>query len=177
MLMAHHAGSLVALTRRYESTAYWRPLNEETGCSRDTPTACAVTQALRQVGLPVFRAGYSSLEPHAWLKPHFGMTNGQLKLHLGLIVPQTAEGEPCAWFRVSNVTNAWEQDQVLFFDDSFEHEVHNNCQDTRVGDCTVSHHVHYLNRCFRLFSRSSLPILTCLPTRQLLISSLNLKQA
>eukprot|EP00045_Choanoeca_perplexa_P007889 m.72475 g.72475 ORF g.72475 m.72475 type:complete len:523 (+) comp14265_c0_seq1:35-1603(+) len=117
---------------RYESTAYWRPLNKETGCSRDTPTACLVTQALRDVGLPVFRAGYSSLEAHAWLKPHFGMTNGQLKLHLGLIVPQTPEGAPCATFRVGNVTEAWQQDRVLFFDDSFEHEVHNDCPKTRV---------------------------------------------
>ena len=81
----------------------------------------------------MFRAGYSSLEPHAWLKPHFGMTNGQLKLHLGLVVPRTAEGEPCALFRVSNVTEAWEQDRVLFFDDSFEHEVHNNCEATRAS--------------------------------------------
>ena len=38
----------------------------------------------------------------------------------------------CATLRVANVTKAWEKGQVLFFDDSFEHEVFNHCDQERV---------------------------------------------
>ena len=36
----------------------------------------------------MIRAGFSALGANTWLKPHFGTTNGQLKFHLGLIVPR-----------------------------------------------------------------------------------------
>jgi hypothetical protein len=83
---------------RYEITGTWH-LRDEHGCSLDTPVACGVDIAARQAnmqvmaalteaGLPVIRMGYSALGPHTWLKPHFGMTNGQLKLHLGLRIPK-----------------------------------------------------------------------------------------
>ena len=49
---------------------------------------------LREGGLAVLRMGYSRISAYTWLKPHFGMTNGQLKIHLGLIVPST-DGKRC----------------------------------------------------------------------------------
>ena len=77
---------------RYEATAFWRPLDAATGCSTDTPAACAAMRAIEdQAGLRVLRAGYSVLGPGTVLKPHYGMTNGQLKLHLGLDVPTLAQ--------------------------------------------------------------------------------------
>ena len=66
---------------------------------------------------------FSALDAHTWLKPHHGHTNAQLKMHLGLIVPVRPSGESCALFRVGTETRAWQQGHVLFFDDSFEHEV------------------------------------------------------
>ena len=38
-------------------------------------------------------AGYSAVEPGAWIRPHFGETNAQLKLHFGLIVPTNGSGQ------------------------------------------------------------------------------------
>ncbi len=66
---------------------------------------------------------FSALDPHTWLKPHCGHTNAQLKMHLGLIVPRYNNASACALFRVGEETRAWEQGEVMFFDDSFEHEV------------------------------------------------------
>lgn len=91
----------------------------------------------------VLRAGYSAVEPGAWIRPHFGETNAQLKLHFGLTVPTDSSGKPCALLRVgTSITEAdgghestnthhesigewrgWTQGGILLFDDSFEHEV------------------------------------------------------
>ena len=60
------------------------------------------------------------------------MSNGQLKFHVGLVVPTGSNGEQCAFFRVANETRAWTEGQVSFFDDSFEHEVRNECASERV---------------------------------------------
>ena len=38
----------------------------------------------------------SVLAARASLRPHFGVTNGQLKLHYGLIVPAAPSAQPCA---------------------------------------------------------------------------------
>ena len=42
--------------------------------------------------------------------------------HLGLEVP-TLKGQPCAHMQVANETRAWKTGELLFFDDSFVHEV------------------------------------------------------
>lgn len=119
--------------QRFEITAYWQPQTASHNCTAATPVACRLMADLRQAGLPVIRAGYSMIGPLAWLRPHFGMTNAQLKLHLGLIVPRKPEtNEPCATLRVGEHRHAWVEDDVLFFDDSFYHEVHNECKEDRV---------------------------------------------
>jgi tetratricopeptide (TPR) repeat protein len=128
----HGVGQRQGEWLRFELTGNWQPLDSR-GCASDTaPRSCELLRQLRSLGtegsVPVIRAGFSMLEAGAWLKPHFGMTNGQLKLHLGLQVP---EGR-CATLRVGNETRAWQRDKVLFFDDSFEHEVWNACGAERV---------------------------------------------
>jgi aspartyl/asparaginyl beta-hydroxylase (cupin superfamily) len=73
--------------------------------------ACALLRTLRHgVGLPLIRVGYSAIGAHGRLRPHYGMTNGQLKLHLGLVVPSEPSAT-CAWFRVGNETRhgAWRE--------------------------------------------------------------------
>ena len=46
------------------------------------------------------------------------MTNGQLKFHLGLLVPKK-ESERCAFMRVGNEVRGWEEKAITFFDDSY----------------------------------------------------------
>jgi len=150
--------------RTYSVNAAWVDRNETSDCSFDTPVACALLGDIRaamQSSVPPFhvlRAGYSALAPKAHLEPHCGMTNGQLKFHVGLDVPSVGKGKerrpcagPCWWLpwaprgpaktlvpppfaeiRVGNETRAWKQGTVIFFDDSWEHEVWNRCGRERV---------------------------------------------
>eukprot|EP00040_Diaphanoeca_grandis_P000702 m.16234 g.16234 ORF g.16234 m.16234 type:complete len:492 (-) comp10944_c0_seq1:245-1720(-) len=118
---------------KFEITGIWQILDDDKCSSKETPVACEVFANLKELGLSVVRAGYSAVEAGAWLRPHFGMTNAQLKFHLGLDIPGGASGSTqCAFFRVKNETRGWESGKVLFFDDSFEHEVHNKCNRERV---------------------------------------------
>jgi hypothetical protein len=117
---------------RFEVTGRWQELDDN-ACARHSPVACSVVKHLKDIGLPVIRAGYSALKAKTWLKPHFGHTNAQLKFHLGLIVPRDSDtGGPCAIFRVGDELRTWSERDVLYFDDSFEHEVWNSCNETRV---------------------------------------------
>ena len=61
------------------------------------------------------RAGYSVVGPKAWLRPHFGATNGVLKLHLGLTVPSQKSGEPCARLKVAKRWGHWVEGDVILF--------------------------------------------------------------
>jgi len=101
------------------------------GCAVDTPAACALIRSIASMKLPavqVLRAGYSAVEGRAHLLPHYGMTNGQLKFHVGVITPMRAEtGLPCCAIRVGNETREWRRGAVLMFDDSWDHEVWNDC--------------------------------------------------
>jgi hypothetical protein len=104
------------------------------GCSVHAPRACALIariEALRIPNFRVLRGGFSVIDTASHLHPHCGITNAQLKFHLGLVVPRQADGGPCARIRVGNTTRAWEEGKVLFFDDSFEHEVWNECESER----------------------------------------------
>ena len=77
--------------------------------------------------------GYSIVDGHSWIRPHYGSTNTQLKLHLGLTVPSDTKKRFCPpAIRVGRVAGdggirRWSRGEVLLFDDSFEHEVKNNC--------------------------------------------------
>ena len=100
-------------------------------CAKATaPVACGVLSALREAGLPAIRGSYSEIGAGGWLRPHHGMTNGQLKFHLGLVVPDRPK-PGCARLRVGGEESGWAEGRVLFFDDSWEHEVHNRCEGRR----------------------------------------------
>lgn len=113
---------------------HWQRVDAD-GCSADTPVACGLFQRLGGQGVPglqLLRAGYSSLGPGVRLHPHFGLTNTQLKFHLGLVVPTGPGGAPCAFLTVGNETQHWQQGRVLLLDDSYAHSVVNGCAATRV---------------------------------------------
>eukprot|EP01043_Picozoa_sp_COSAG02_P065114 COSAG02_NODE_9726_length_2130_cov_9.353520_1_plen_437_part_00 len=141
-----------AAAARHKTTSSTAVLLSRPKCERGVaPAGCAAASAvetvLREGGWGtggvnreplVLRAGYSAVEPGAWIRPHFGESNAQLKLHFGLTVPVDSAGEPCALLRVgSSVDKAvgdhdpihgggwkgWHEGGLLLFDDSFEHEV------------------------------------------------------
>jgi beta-hydroxylase len=74
-------------------------------------------------------AFFSILEPGKALPSHRGPYNGVLRLHLGLVIPNPAEK---CWIRVGTEHRYWQPGEVLIFDDSIDHEVHNNTDGVRV---------------------------------------------
>lgn len=95
---------------------------------RNLQRCSATAQALK--GVPGLKtAFFSILEPGKRLPPHRGPYNGVLRLHLGLIVPDPAER---CWLRVGGEHRNWQPGEVLIFDDSINHEVHNDTNGVRV---------------------------------------------
>ena len=126
---------------------------DQDGCSIHTPIACALLRKARSLGMggSALRGTYSSLAGGTRLRPHCGMTNAQIKLHIGLEVPiivgsstgvdneiselagtlTNETGNPCAFLTVSGEKKAWRAGEVLVFDDSFEHYVTSHCHGER----------------------------------------------
>lgn len=97
--------------------------------SRRNLARCPATRRLLRAIPGLRTAFFSILEPGKRLPPHRGPYNGVLRLHLGLIVPEPAER---CWIRVAAERRCWRPGQVLLFDDSLEHEVHNDTDGVRV---------------------------------------------
>jgi beta-hydroxylase len=72
-------------------------------------------------------AFFSILAPGTHIAPHRGVTKGLLTCHLGLIVP---EGR--LLMRVDRDYVGWRAGETLVFDDTYEHEVWNDTDATRV---------------------------------------------
>jgi hypothetical protein len=71
-------------------------------------------------------AMFSKLRGGATIAAHTGMFNTRLTCHLPLIVP------PNCWFRVGNEVREWREGELMVFDDSMEHEAHNESGADRV---------------------------------------------
>jgi ornithine lipid ester-linked acyl 2-hydroxylase len=71
----------------------------------------------------------SILSPRKHILDHRGPYKGVLRYHLGLIVPRDAEA--CR-IRVGEDIRHWEEGKSLIFDDTFNHEVWNDTDETRV---------------------------------------------
>jgi ornithine lipid ester-linked acyl 2-hydroxylase len=74
-------------------------------------------------------AMFSIFEPGKYISPHRGIYNGVLRLHLGLIVPETSENVA---IRVGSQVCHWEEGAALIFDDTYEHEAWNKSDRVRV---------------------------------------------
>lgn len=74
-------------------------------------------------------AMFSIFEPGKHLPPHRGPYNGVLRLHLGLIVPETSDRVA---IRVHDTVCHWSEGKALVFDDAYEHEAWNHSDKTRV---------------------------------------------
>ncbi len=96
-------------------------------CAR-CPETAAIVDAIPRNVIPgkapsVF---FSVLRPHAHIPPHTGVTNTRAIVHLPLIVP------PDCRFRVGGETRAWCEGTAFAFDDTIEHEAHNDSDQPRI---------------------------------------------
>jgi aspartyl/asparaginyl beta-hydroxylase (cupin superfamily) len=69
---------------------------------------------------------FSALAPHSHIPPHTGETNARIVAHLPLIVP------PNCTYRVGFEHRLWREGELLFFDDTIEHEARNDSDQLRV---------------------------------------------
>lgn len=108
--------------RYFTANGPWMRGLDELRCAASVaPVACRVlaeATALRAADgatplARVLRVGYSALAGSGSIRPHCGMTNTQLKLHVGLVTPQRPGGAgACAALTVGNETRAWEEGKV-----------------------------------------------------------------
>ena len=90
---------------------------------------CPQTAALMRQIPGMTTAMISILSPRKHILDHRGPYKGVLRYHLGLIVPKDAES--CR-IRVGEDIRHWEEGHSMVFDDTFNHEVWNDTDDTRV---------------------------------------------
>jgi ornithine lipid ester-linked acyl 2-hydroxylase len=90
---------------------------------------CPRTAALMREIPGMKTAMISILSPRKHILDHRGPYKGVLRYHLGLIVPKDAES--CR-IRVGDDIRHWEEGKSMIFDDTFNHEVWNDTDQTRV---------------------------------------------
>jgi beta-hydroxylase len=90
---------------------------------------CPKTAALMRQIPGMTTAMFSILSPRKHILDHRGPYKGVLRYHLGLIVPR--EAERCR-IRVGEDIRHWQEGKSLVFDDTFNHEVWNDTEETRV---------------------------------------------
>jgi len=90
---------------------------------------CPRTAALMREIPGMTTAMFSILSPNKHILDHRGPYKGVLRYHLGLIVPKDAEA--CR-IRVGEDFRHWEEGRSMIFDDTFNHEVWNDTDETRV---------------------------------------------
>lgn len=94
----------------------------------DNCARCPRTAAVLDT-LPGMRtAMFSILAPHYHIAPHRGPTRAVIRAHLGLKVPAQWHK---VWIRVGDQVLNWREGQVILFDDTYEHEVLNDTDETR----------------------------------------------
>ena len=89
---------------------------------------CPRTAALIDSLPGVRTAMFSILKPGYRIAPHHGPTRAVVRAHLGLIVPDDWQN---VWIRVDTERLHWHEGQVILFDDTYEHEVHNDTDQLR----------------------------------------------
>lgn len=90
---------------------------------------CPVTARLVSQIPGMTTAFFSILAPGKHIPAHRGLFKGFIRYHLGLVVPR--EKEQCR-IRVHDTVRYWEEGKSLLFDDTYDHEVWNDTDETRV---------------------------------------------
>jgi beta-hydroxylase len=94
----------------------------------DNCAICPRTAALLDTLPNVRSAMFSILKPRYRIAPHKGPTRAVIRAHLGLKVPTDWRN---VWIRVDDQILHWQEGKVLLFDDTYEHEVHNDTDELR----------------------------------------------
>lgn len=89
---------------------------------------CPVTSAVLDEVPDLFQAFFSILEPGKHVPAHCGPYRGYIRYHLGLQVPRKKPPS----IRVRDTTYTWKEGESVLFDDSWDHEVRNDSDETRV---------------------------------------------
>jgi len=90
---------------------------------------CPQTAALMRRIPGMTTAMFSILSPRKHILDHRGPYKGVLRYHLGLIVPRDAQA--CR-IRVGQDFRHWVEGESMIFDDTYNHEVWNDTDETRV---------------------------------------------
>jgi Aspartyl/Asparaginyl beta-hydroxylase len=99
-----------------------RPSADSLAACPHTGAAIARIPGAATAGLVYF----SATGPHTHLRPHCGPHNARLRCQLGLVMPEESR------LRVGPETRSWKAGELVVFDDSFEHELWNDSDETRV---------------------------------------------
>jgi beta-hydroxylase len=94
----------------------------------DNAARCPRTSAIVEQIPGLNSAFFSILAPGTHIPAHRGVTKGLITCHLGLIVPR--EGD--VRMRVGTRIVRWAEGETLVFDDTYDHEVWNETDGTRV---------------------------------------------
>jgi beta-hydroxylase len=90
---------------------------------------CPETAAALALVPKLESAFFSILAPGKHVPRHRGVTRGMVRCHLGLKVPN--DPDHC-WMDVGGVRCTWQDGELLFFDDTYPHEVWNDTDEERV---------------------------------------------
>ncbi|MBS0480346.1 MAG: aspartyl/asparaginyl beta-hydroxylase domain-containing protein [Proteobacteria bacterium] len=97
-------------------------------CVEENVERCPVTAATVAKIPGLNSAFFSILAPGTHIPAHRGVTKGLITCHLGLIVPRDGDVR----MRVDDRIVRWAEGETLVFDDTYDHEVWNDTQHTRV---------------------------------------------
>ena len=117
---AAHDSSLVAAGEWREFPLYGNGRKYEENCARCPATAATMELVAPAMQLAFAGGGetlFSTLKPGTHLRPHCGSTNTRLTCHLPLICPSGCS------IRCGDEERPYREGELIFFDDSFEHEV------------------------------------------------------
>lgn len=95
----------------------------------------------------LFTAFFSVLEPHQYIKPHWGYWKGFVRYHLGVVIPDDNADSKC-WLRINTDLQDnnkrdkslvergekyfWRNGEGIMFDDTFLHDAANESNEVRV---------------------------------------------
>ena len=101
---------------------FLRMFNQDTVLMGQFPITKSIIEQI-----PCATAYFSLLEPGTNIMAHRGIYKGVLRCHLGLIVPPTD-----CYLLVDGQRLEWQVGKTTWFDDIYEHEVHNNSAQERL---------------------------------------------
>ncbi|XP_031439869.2 aspartyl/asparaginyl beta-hydroxylase isoform X1 [Clupea harengus] len=106
-------------TGDWEQFTLWQQGRKAASSCSSVPKTCALMERYPEAtGCKRGQIKFSVMQPGTHVWPHTGPTNCRLRMHLGLVIPP----DGCR-IRCTDQTRSWQEGKVIIFDDSFEHEV------------------------------------------------------